>query len=217
MSSKKRKSPYDPENLSGGTGNVNPESMLIYMNVPWNLSNATEAVTSQVVSMPVPRYPGSNNRAIVTELLGIHYYLMNPGIPQTLVAVGNGGMQYVMYLTTSNATGLGEQAVAKSPQTIWMKKVLMWASSLSTSANNLVASYSDPHSGFIDFTDEAGHGILLGTDQIEFGVAVANNNVSTVMGVNQKTDGTPGVRLGLEYRLKEVPLSEYIGIVQSQQ
>lgn len=55
-----------------------------------------------------------------------------------------------------------------------------------------------------DLTDGAGHGILIATDQLFLQIA---SNSTTI--ANE-------VAFKILYRWKNVPLSEYIGIVQSQ-
>lgn len=56
-----------------------------------------------------------------------------------------------------------------------------------------------------DLTDGAGHGVLIATDNIYAQVVSASTSLTNT------------VRLKLLYRWKNVPLPEYIGIVQSQQ
>lgn len=56
-----------------------------------------------------------------------------------------------------------------------------------------------------DFSDGAGHGLLIATDSI---FAALNSTATTLTNIAD---------CRLLYRFKEVPLAEYIGIVQSQQ
>lgn len=63
-----------------------------------------------------------------------------------------------------------------------------------------------------DFTDGAGHGILIATDNI-FLTIVAQG--ASIDGVSYNFAGQG--RVDLLYRFKEITLQEYIGIVQSQQ
>lgn len=62
-----------------------------------------------------------------------------------------------------------------------------------------------PNTHIYDLTDGAGHGILVATDYI---YVQADTNTFGV---------TSTFRFALLYRFKNVPLQEYIGIVQSQQ
>lgn len=57
----------------------------------------------------------------------------------------------------------------------------------------------------LDLTDGAGHGILIATDQIFW--QVFSNSFAAAIGVEVK----------IMYRMKNISLQEYIGIVQSQQ
>jgi hypothetical protein len=64
-----------------------------------------------------------------------------------------------------------------------------------------------------DLTDGAGHGILIATDNIYLGV---NASLSS-FNLGDADPIVGGVSANLIYRFKEIGLSEYIGIVQSQQ
>lgn len=55
-----------------------------------------------------------------------------------------------------------------------------------------------------DLTDGAGHGVIVATDSIYLQVSSAT------------TSGANTVRVKILYRWKDVPLPEYIGVVQSQ-
>lgn len=57
----------------------------------------------------------------------------------------------------------------------------------------------------LDLTDGAGHGLLIGTDSIFVQV------YSSTTGLSNEAD------IKILYRFKNVPVTEYIGIVQSQQ
>jgi hypothetical protein len=57
-----------------------------------------------------------------------------------------------------------------------------------------------------DMTDGAGHGMLVGTDNIYLQLGTVGSPVSTAI-----------CDVKILYRFKQVTLSEYIGIVQSQQ
>lgn len=56
-----------------------------------------------------------------------------------------------------------------------------------------------------DLTDGAGHGILVATDNVFGQIVAAGTSVANT------------VRVKLMYRMKNVSLAEYVGIVQSQQ
>jgi len=57
----------------------------------------------------------------------------------------------------------------------------------------------------VDLTDDAGHGILVATDSIYFQVSSTTTSLTNVVDVK------------LEYRYKNVPITEYLGIVASSQ
>lgn len=60
-----------------------------------------------------------------------------------------------------------------------------------------------------DLTDNAGHGVLVGTDQIFFGAGNAAG------GTISESTGQATARI--LYRIKDVGITEYVGLVQSQQ
>lgn len=64
-------------------------------------------------------------------------------------------------------------------------------------------------SEYDDLTDQAGHGLLVATDNIYLNVWMDSTGAQVIT--------NPAVVCTLHYRLKEIGLQEYIGIVQSQQ
>lgn len=58
----------------------------------------------------------------------------------------------------------------------------------------------------IDYTDSAGHGLLVGAEQMTFRGDNTRMNVGT----------DPTFAFKVYYRLKEITLEEYVGIVSSQ-
>lgn len=126
-------------------------------------------------------------RAQVLEILKVFYT-----IGATSAEVDN---QIDVFISTTSfgttGTNYGEPRVFSA-----YRRTLL----LTTSGQSI---YTEP---FVqDLTDGAGHGILIATDSI------------FVQVVSATTSATNSARIKLMYRMKNVSLAEYIGIVQSQQ
>lgn len=80
-------------------------------------------------------------------------------------------------------------------------------------AFNLLAYSVDNESPNVhDLTDGAGHGVLIATDNIYLSMTLLSASID---GGSYTSNGQ--ARADLLYRFKDVTLTEYIGIVQSQQ
>jgi len=181
--------------LSGGTGDVNPQTFVIA--VTQAAVNTCQSIT---IPLPVPKYPGQNNRAIVFELLKAKWMLDN--LPQPAAA----NISITGYLRTS-AFPFADGTAMTEAQTFQTRIDPRTISTVSVDGVFFTAAgfaFGDRDKE-IDFTDAAGHGLLVATDQVT--LSINSLNLAAV--------GSWGVRM--EYRLKEVGLAEYIGIVQSQQ
>lgn len=95
-------------------------------------------------------------------------------------------------------TSVGGYGKSTAPRTI-----LQWF--WDTENFSFIGIWSTPRQYRKDFTDGAGHGMLIGVDSLFARLA------STATG----SANTAYIRL--YYRFKEVSLTEYVGIVQSQQ
>jgi hypothetical protein len=177
------------ESLTGGSGDVSPQLM--------NLSTATLiANTYHEITVPIPiaRFQQRKGKAIVFEVLKTYWDL---AIKDNNFAAGGEASQVFGQLST----------VSKVAVDSTDPRVFSWANKEYRGAFTAAGSYStviiEP---FVhDLTDGAGHGYLLGTDNVFLGVNTTN------------FAGTAGLVCKILYRFKEVNLDEYIGIVQSQQ
>lgn len=172
--------------LTGGTGDVNPQWMVVYVT-----QSANDTTTSTSFPNPVPKYPGSQGRAIVMEVLAVQIIFDDLALPANNAAL-------VLALATSDLSGQTSQQVFRSPKVLALAtKDLIYA----TGAGFL---WTD-RMVYVELTDAAGHGVLVGTDAI----------FPTYASATTGAQNTGTIRI--KYRLKEVGLAEYIGIVQSQQ
>lgn len=176
--------------LTGGTGDVNPQ----YMNITVTQS-AADTTTTQTQAIPIQRLP-SGGRAQVMEILKI---LATTPSFSAIAAVGETEQTMNIFLST---TSFGTTATTFSePRVIWnINKVRRGAF---TAGGTYAYEYSLLDT--IDLTDGAGHGFLVATDNL----FLQYNSGGT--------GATNTCRMKILYRWKDVSLSEYIGIVQSQQ
>lgn len=167
--------------LTGGTGDVNPQ---ILTNV---VQQATADVTiEEEIALPLPRFAQKGNRSMVLEILRIDLWPMDfPTVSATDKSV-----QY--YVSTQSGPSMSNSRMFYSRQLI-----INFAANSSSMVPDINTSN--------DFSDGAGHGYLVATDSLFFGIS------STVTSILNKA------AFRIHYRFKEVSLAEYIGIVQSQQ
>jgi hypothetical protein len=86
---------------------------------------------------------------------------------------------------------------------MWERTVsVVWGTSASATTTSGMLVDSD--NKFADYTDGAGHGILLASQQVSVGCTMVN-----IDGACQIT-----LDLWMKFRFKEVSLEEYIGLVQ---
>lgn len=175
------------DQLTGGSRDVNPQLMTVDL-----IQTANDTATVVQLNLPIPRLPTKQGKNLVIELLWIEYFFLGwntaPGsTSQTLVTV-----------TTSPAIGTSIRNALNDPRIIdaWFR---LFANATSAGFQDVAVSHES------QLTDEAGHGLLIATDSLYFGL------------YSTGTLSTNNMVLKLAYRWKEVSLVEYIGIVQSQQ
>lgn len=176
------------DQLTGGTGDVNPQWLTIRSNAVLGTSFTTTAVPT-----PINKFPEGSGRVVIMEILKCFFY---PG--QLIGANSDDNLQ--MYLTTKNFSTTVPSLAQAEPSIIAAIVYSLGASA--SGATNLIQPIT------VDLTDGAGHGMLVATDNIYLGQiqsAAAEPFNATVTSVK------------ILYRFKKVSLQEYIGIVQSQQ
>lgn len=158
-------------------------------------ANAFDVRTS---SLPVPRFGPSTTKATVFEILNIKYYLFNDlDDPTTLK---------IVYMTTSPTRTANEAATqAKINTDIQDGRTfgayLQAQRSFGTPATVVQSRYPVE----FNLTDQNGNGYLVATDDL------------TITAGSVAGTATSRVIAKLTYRLVDVGIREYIGIVQSQQ
>lgn len=176
------------DQLTGGTGDVNPQILTIIAN---QLATDTPIVIQQ--PLPIPRYPTKSGYNLVVELLAVDYYDINPTV------LGAGGQtQNLITVTTNPQLPSSIAAAIQDPRLIDA-----WLNYMAFGPTPDVGQV--PSENYQDLTDKAGHGILVAADNLYIGVFSAGNSAAK------------NAIVKLWYRWKAVTLTEYIGIVQSQQ
>lgn len=176
--------------LTGGTGDVNPQWFNIVSQVAITTSFATTTVPT-----PINKFPEQSGKVVIMEILKIFFYF-----PVTLSAIATTFLRgYRIYLGTRNFATT-EPSVSDGSVLTSVRRNFFPSG---TPANELVTD--DPMT--IDLTDGAGHGMLVATDNLYLGIIAATET--------EPYDGV--VNCKVLYRFKKVALQEYIGIVQAQQ
>lgn len=167
------------DSLTGGSRDVNPQFI--------SFSTTTAGATAESTTIQVPIDKLANpSRPTIIELLKVFWNINVPG--ETDLAAQ-------MVLSTSSLGATAPTAAILGNTKVIATKIV---ETFITTSGQVVAA--NPYE--TDLTDGAGHGILIGTDQIFMQVK-----------------GTAAVTVSAKimYRYKTVALVEYIGIVQSQQ
>lgn len=174
------------DTLTGGSRDVNPQTMLVQA-----IQLGPDVTNGQALALPIPRLPIAKGRSLVIELLRVKFIKLNPQNPAVTYS-------WYVSLTTNGTTPTSILNAQTDPKTLadW----LQYNVAITAAGVQLVEGIKD-----INLTDDAGHGILVATDQIFLYIL----SVTTAI--------TNGICARLEYRFKDVSLEEYIGIVQSQQ
>lgn len=182
------------DQLTGGTRDVNPQ----YMQGTITLSAANTA-TEVTLGTPIVRVgPASGGESIIMEL--IHLWVDHPPIDVDNAAATNRNTTFSMSTVSSGATPA--ITTLDNPRGLAFSQYTT-RNAFTAAGTGMLQSTTEPLEW--DFTDGAGHGILVATDNIFIQANTANQTAASTF------------RWKLSYRFKKVSLVEYIGIVQSQQ
>lgn len=189
--------------LTGGTLDVNPQW--------WTLGKlrqtAPNTVITEAILVPVNRYPqGKTGRVNVIEVLKVMWETFVYPVWPDNGSVILGGMT----ATLSTRNPGGNYPVLEDPSVIdIVVKDWYTSGSAGQATQGAASTWVDEEPIIHDLTDGAGHGVLIASDQIY--VTLATNTMSN------EADKLAEVKVKILYRYKQVSLTEYIGIVQSQQ
>jgi len=187
-----RKRKLSGGSATGGTGDLKPQFLTAATPVPAGASDYT------LIAISIPRIIlGEEDRATIMEILRIDYYLGLANLNDTTA------LQWG-FLTTrlsraqdegSSFTTLREDT--QQPGTIGLMGINHTLTTSGATTTYFPLSF--------DTTDQNGNGILIATDRIFF---IAGGN-------GEATPSDAAVKI--LYRMVNVGITEYVGIVQSQQ
>ena len=174
--------------LTGGTGDWNPQTYSIS-----ETQTAADTLTQATFPTPIPRFgTGGSTTSPVMEVLKIYFTLDD--LP---VAVGQ--ISIIGWLSTASyvSTITGNAAINDPRSFAWFSIDGIFATGVGFAYESRTYEF--------DLTDGSGRGLLVATDSINLGIfSTGSGNANTV-------------RAKILYRMKNITLQEYVGIVQSQQ
>lgn len=181
------------DDLTGGTKDVNPQ----FLSGSITLSAANTA-TELTLGTPIVRVGqgASSSRSVIMEILKL--WVEMPNVDQDAAGATGRSMQFSM-TTTSQGTSIASLSNPRCLASIEDN----FRNAFTAAGTGLLFFNQNPRE--VDFTDGAGHGVLVATDNIFLQANTSNQA------------GAATFTFKILYRFKEVSLVEYIGIVQSQQ
>lgn len=178
--------------VTGGTLDVKPQILTF---------SSTQATVNQYQvltgNLPVPRFGTQKSKATIFEILKCYFYLGNED--KTDLSAG-----YFAYLAT-NDTGRNTGDTCSSANTSEDRgesnvlAYVEWLQQVTTSGG-----YSRISPTVVDLTDSNGNGVLVATDRLVFITGSLSATAASTFAVK------------ILYRMVNVGVSEYVGIVQSQ-
>jgi len=180
--------------LDGGTGDINPQFLT---------ATATQATGNSFVEIQIPNPIGQGicqkkNKALVMEVLKVYWIL--PTLNEIAQGFGGVGAQ----LSTRSQTTLN----IDDPRVFAAASVDYIEFFSETAPNTTAVMVNSLELPIVqDYTDGAGHGILVATPVIYFSFQTQLYASATAVASTVK----------ILYRFKEVNLLEVIGMIQSQQ
>lgn len=179
------------DRLTGGSGDVNPQTLVARVT-----ESAADTTTSQEVNLPVPQIPVAG-QATIFEILRI---FVNWGT--ALAGTGAAETEYQRVLNISTKS-FGTTVASASDPNVILRHEQERRGAFTAAQSYQVALPIEPFQ--FDYTDGAGHGVLVAVQKIYLQADSANTGVAQSAIVR------------IIYRLKTVTIEEYVGIVQSQQ
>lgn len=159
-------------------------------------AGATDDYVVQDFSLPVSRVGTSVNKAQVVEILWVDYY---PGA----ITISDTACQLYAYLTTANIHENGDTATLSQYQAdISRAQTLAPVMHVTLLTTSGAQAFKLPIR--VNLTDGAGNGVLVATSQM----TLVFGSVANAAGA--------ACTAKIAYRIVEVGITEYVGIVESQ-
>lgn len=187
--------------LTGGTGDVNPQ----WFRFQPSTTLVVDAPVTQVVQTPLAAFNNvPSNRAVVMEVLKVAFTFAKRMGGLGLVA-GQKEEYQGLYAGARNATAVADILAGYGAPTC----IAFYAKDGLTGSTANNQEITNEATVIIDCTDGAGHGILLGANQVSWIHQLDTETAQTLLLAPKSC--------AFLYRFKEVSLQEYMGIIQSQQ
>jgi len=181
------------DTLTGGTGDVKPQ--VLTLSTP--NQTGTDRYISQQVILPVPRLGLSDKKASVLEILSLDYYLQLGDFTDT-------SSTGFAYLSSSQHRADGDGSTEVTMTADIANPRIMFPAVLGRSflTSGMTGFELPIH---VDCTDGNGNGIIIATDTIFITYGAFSSTIVSKAVCKMK------------YRLINVGVIEYVGLLQSQQ
>lgn len=174
------------------TGDINPQYLVADVVLP-----AFNDYAVGTFNLPVARIGGAKNKAVVFEILGVDYYMGVEDMADTTHSL-------IAFLSTAPARSNGETSTLATFGVDFARQqniapVFMHRGFEGVSGGMVI---NMPY--HVDTTDSSGNGILVGTQSLTLTYGDVDSTLVSSCSVH------------ILYRLVEVGIQEYVGMVQSQ-
>lgn len=212
--------PKGSDTLTGGTKDVNPQWMKVAIQTPTSPAIAPGGETTldrqHQFQLPIARIGPKEKKTIVMEFLKVRWsftreFVFAGGLPPAVLDL----KAWISTKAPQSSVELEVQGTTID----WFnyQDAVQLQASIGTLPNLQEQIYNGVQDLPIvhDLTDGAGHGMLIATDSmyIRSSLAGANGGLAGSGNVTYTAD----ILCEILYRFKEVGITEYVGIVQSQQ
>lgn len=182
------------DTLTGGTGDVKPQ----LLNLSTGLAGGVDDYVVFQAALPVPRFGTMKTKATIFELLSVDWYLAPQNMLDATQNVQSAFLSTVVTRSNGDTVTVGSiTADIDDPRNF----AFAYRVQHFTTSGGSDTTYPI----HLDLTDNAGNGILVATDKL----------VITGASLTPATAGSYIAKIA--YRLTNVGITEYVGIVQSQQ
>jgi len=178
--------------VTGGTGDIKPQLLTLTTGT----AGAVDDYVTASIALPVPRFGGSKNKATIFEFLWVDWYI---GMENS---ADNSYSQWAWLNTAPTRADAETSTLSSAVVDVLDPRAFAFALESRALTTSGITQTSYPQR--IDLTDQNGNGYLVATDKLVVTCGAAGNTaaVSAVAKV--------------AYRLVDVGIEEYVGIVQSQ-
>ena len=176
--------------MTGGTGDIKPQLLTMSPGTP-----AADDYTTAQINLPVPRVGSIKNKATVTEILKVFFFWAS----STDTTIDE-----VQYLSTQQIRTSGDTSTSATMiEDIGDPSVFAAVGKNRFASGTPANTVTDTMTQVVDLTDENGNGLVVATDRIFYTIGNAG--------------GGTACRAKILYRMINIGIQEYVGIVQSQQ